>query len=98
MSTQQKRLTALQEQIVDALANDYESLEQIREMLDQPTPNDEIKSALWGLIEEGYVACYSPQKAGMDPVAHPDRQQLDSYWFGLTKQGERMLETLEVNH
>ena len=34
MSTPQKGLTELQEQIIDALANDYESLEQISEILD----------------------------------------------------------------
>lgn len=92
MSTKPKQLTALQEEIIDVLANDYENLQQIQGMLDHPVPIDEIESALWALIEEGYVACYQPTKTEMKPVAHPNRQQLDIYWFALTEKGEQILE------
>jgi hypothetical protein len=94
MSTKPKHLTALQEEIMDALANDYEDLQQIQGMLSQAVPTDEIKSALWVLIEEGYVACYQPTKTEMKFVAHADRQRLDGYWFALTERGEQILHTL----
>ncbi len=96
MSTKHKQLTTLQEQIIDALANDYEDIEQLRGMLDQPTPDEELKSALSALIKEGYVACYQPTKTEMKPVAHPDCQQLDDYWFGLTDKGEQLQQTLGI--
>ncbi len=76
MSTKHKQLTTLQEQIIDALANNYEDVEQLRGMLDQPTPDEELQSALWALLKEGYVACDHPTE--MKPVAHPDCQQLDN--------------------
>ncbi|MDW8141712.1 MAG: hypothetical protein RMJ90_05465 [Candidatus Bipolaricaulota bacterium] len=95
MSTKPKQLTRLQEKIIDALANDYEDLQQIQEMLDHPTHTDEITSALWALIGEGYVVCYRPTKTEMKPVTHPDRQRLDHYWFALTKRGEEILQALE---
>jgi hypothetical protein len=94
MSTQPKELTTLHEQIIDALANDYEDLQQIRGMLN--APESTIKSALWQLICEGYVACYQPTKTELKPVAHPDRQQLDNYWFALTPKGEQLLIGLET--
>lgn len=95
MSTTPKRLTALQEEIIDTLANDYEDLQQIQGMLDHPVPVDQLTSALWGLVEEGYIACYQPTKTEMKLVAQPDRQGLNSYWFALTKRGEQLLQTLE---
>jgi len=94
MSTQPKELTALQEQIIDALANDYEDLKQIREMLN--VPESDIQSALWQLICEEYIACYQPTKTALKPVAHPDRQRLDEYWFALTPKGEQLLIALET--
>jgi hypothetical protein len=94
MSTQPKELTTLHEQIIDALANDYEDLQQIRGMLN--APESTIKSALWQLICGEYVACYQPTKTELKPVAHPDRQQLDNYWFALTPKGEQLLIGLET--
>ena len=97
MNTQQKKLTKLEEQIIDALANDYENLEQIRNMLDQPIPDSKIKTTLWTLIQEGYIACYAPTKMTMKIVAHPERQHLDDYWYALTNRGEQLLITLETH-
>ncbi len=94
MSTKPEQLTILQEQIIDALANDYEDLKQIRGMLD--APESRIKSAIWTLIEEGYVACYQPTKTKMKTVDHPDRPALDEYWFALTPKGEQLLIALET--
>lgn len=96
MSTKPEQLTILQEQIIDALANDYEDLKQIRGMLD--APESQIKSAIWTLIEEGYVACYQPTKTEMKTVDHPDRQGLDEYWFALTERGQQLLQTLESSN
>lgn len=98
MSTKPKQLTTLQEEIIDALANDYEDLQQIQGMLDHPVPIDEIKSALWTLIEEGYVTCYQPTKREMKAVGQPERQQLDIYWFALTQRGEQVLQALISNN
>lgn len=96
MSTPQKGLAELQEQIIDALANDYESLEQISEILDSSVKLSQTKTALWTLIQEGYVACYVPTKTEMKPVAYPERRKLGAYWFALTQGGERLLSALEA--
>jgi len=96
MSTPQKSLTELQEQSIDILANDYESLEQIREILDSSVKLNQVKTALWPLIQEGYVACYVPTKAEMELVAYPERRKLDAYWFALTQGGKRLLSALEA--
>ncbi len=96
MSTKSEQLTTLQEQIIDALANDYEDLKQIRGMLEQAVPESEIKSTLWQLIREEYIACYQPTKTELKPVAHPNRQRLDEYWFALTPKGEQLLTVLET--
>ncbi len=96
MSTRQKGLTELQEQIIDALANDYESLEQISEMIDSSVTLSQIKTALWALIQEEYVACYAPTKTEMKPVTHPERRRLGASWFALTPKGEQILSALEA--
>ncbi|MBI3801976.1 MAG: hypothetical protein HY268_34035 [Deltaproteobacteria bacterium] len=94
MNTPQKGLTELQEQIIDALANDYESLEQISEILDSSGKLSQVKTALWTLIQEGYVACYVSTKMEMKPAAYPERRKLDAYWFALTQGGEQLLSVL----
>ena len=96
MSTRQKGLTELQEQIIDVLANDYESLEQISGMIDSSVPLSQIETDLWTLIQERYVACYAPTKTKMKLVTHPERRELGSYWFALARKGERLLSALEA--
>lgn len=96
MSTRRKGLTELQEQIIDVLANDYESLEQISGMIDSSVPLSQIETDLWTLIQEGYVACYAPTKTEMKRVTHPERRKLGGYWFALTRKGERLLSALEA--
>jgi len=93
MSTQQKKLTVLEKEIVDALANDYENLAQIREMVNLSEMNALMTSALWSLIQEKYVLCYltTPTKTEMEAVAQPERESLHDYWFALTKKGEQLL-------
>ncbi len=90
-------MTRLQEQIIDALANDFESIEQIRQMLDQPLTNAQIEAALWELIRETFVTCYEPIQTELKSVAHPERQRLGDYWFALTKTGEQSLIELETS-
>lgn len=97
MSTRQKGLTKLQEQIIDALANDYESLVQIREMLEHSVAEAQIENTLWTLIQDGYVACYGPTPAEMRIVPQPKRQKLADYWFALTKSGTQLLAALEAH-
>ena len=96
MSTRHKGLTELQERIIDALANDYESLEQISEMIDSSVKVSLLKTALWALIQAGDVACYAPTKTEMKSVAPPERRKLGAYWFALTQKGEQILSALEA--
>jgi hypothetical protein len=96
MSARQKGLTELQGQIIDVLANDYESLEQISGMIDSSVPLSQVKTALWTLIQEEHVACYAPTKTEMKLVTHPERRKLGGYWFALTSKGERLLSVLEA--
>ena len=96
MRPRDKGLTELQERIIDALANDYESLEQISEMIDSSVKLSLLKTALWALIQEGYVACYAPTKTEMKSGAPPERRQVGAYWFTLTHKGEQILSALEA--
>jgi len=96
MSAQQKGLTELQEQIIDVLANDYESLEQISGMIGSSVPLSHIEADLWTLIQEEHVAGYAPTKTKMKRVTHPERRKLGGYWFALTSKGERLLSALEA--
>lgn len=96
MSVQFKNLTELQTQIIDALANDFEDVERICEMVELDADRREIEAALWGLIEEGIVACYTPTKVEMRHVDTPDRPKLSAYWFALTEKGEQLLTALEA--
>jgi hypothetical protein len=97
MKTQQKKLAKLEEEIIDALANDYESLDQLRDMLSRPIPDNELKEALWTLTQEGYISCHRPTKTEMKSVIHPDRQHLSDYWYALTDTGEGLLGTIEAH-
>ncbi len=95
MSHQHKDLTELQECIIDVLANDYESLEQISEMVGPSITLSQVKATLWTLIQETYVACYAPTKTEMESVIYPEHQKLGTYWFTLTKKGEQLLSDFE---
>jgi hypothetical protein len=90
------RLSLLQQEIIDCLANDYEDLKQIHQMLDRSVSQAEIREALWGLIQGGYVACFEPSQTAMVPVPKPDLQRLDAYWFALSELGEKALAELEA--
>lgn len=94
MSTRQ--LTDLQVEIVGALANDYEDLAQIHAMVESDVERSEIASALWKLIELGYVTCYEPTRHDMTPVAEPEEARLQTFWFGLSDAGEAFLANLEA--
>ncbi len=96
MKTQQKKLAKLEEEIIDALANDYEGLNQLRDMLGQPIADNELKEALWTLIQEGYISCHRPTKTEMEAVIHPDCRHLSDYWYALTDTGEGLLGTIEA--
>ena len=96
MSTRQKGLTKLQEQIVDALADDYEDMEQIRNLIGVRATDRQIQEALWALLAEGYVAGYSSTKTAMKRITRPERPQLGSYWFALTKKGEQLFSALQA--
>ena len=94
MSTRTKELTKHQRDILDALANDYENIRHIRELIGFDISSKRLNDDLWTLIQEGYVGCFSSTAATMEPVRHPQRQGLNSYWFALTKLGEQLLSSL----
>ena len=96
MSTRTKELTKHQKRIIDALANDYENIEQVRELIGSDISSERLNDDLWTLIQEGYVACFSSTATAMQPVRHPQRQGLNAYWFALTKRGEQLLSSLSL--
>lgn len=95
MSGPTNDLTELQAEILDALANDFEDIQRIYEMIGSMATRGEVESALWRLVEKGLVACYAPGKTRMDLVHRPVRRLLDTYWFALSEEGERFLAALE---
>jgi hypothetical protein len=85
--------------ILDALADDFESLESLRghgevapyglAMVDE----SEIADALRALLEDGLIAAWEPsgEPVALVPVQTPDSgdSSLRSYWFKWTAEGER---------
>lgn len=94
MSTRTKELTKHQKSIIDALANDYENIKHVRELISSDLNSEHLTDGLWTLIQEGYVGCFSSTSTTMQPVRRPQRQNLNAYWFALTKRGEQLLSSL----
>jgi hypothetical protein len=97
MSPRLTELTDLKREIIDALANDYESLEQLHTLLDRPISQARLEKAVWDLIQDGYIACFTAAKTELTPVADPQRSRLSTYWFSLTEKGKELLSMLETS-
>ena len=94
MSTQPTKLSAHQAQIVDALADDYESLDQIRELVNVSVSPETLERELWRLVKLGFVSCHAPSATGLKRVPQPQRERLHAYWFALTAKGGRQLASM----
>ncbi len=81
----------LKHEVLEVLANDYEDLEQLRDLLGK-VPSQRLREALWELIQEGLVECLRPSRTALHPVSNPNPSELATYWFALTEEGERRLE------
>jgi hypothetical protein len=81
----------LKHEILELLANDYEDLDQLSDLLGQAVPPERLEEALRELIREGLVGCFRPSKTELRPVRTPDLSKLHTYWFALTEEGERRL-------
>jgi hypothetical protein len=81
----------LEKEIIDALANDYENLDQMHQIMNQSRKNTSIVDTLWSLIQEGYIACFLPVAAEMRLITQPERSLLSDYWLALTEKGEQLL-------
>jgi hypothetical protein len=82
--------------IMQALADDYESLDSLTNYYTEPGPasftQDEIPSALIELERQGLIQAlsYSEKEQSFHP-AELSMSKLEAFWFGLTKNGRASL-------
>jgi hypothetical protein len=87
------RLTKDQIEILDCLQDDYESVEQLRHMLEGRFTDRDIIKHLQALIEAGYVKCYEPTPTTLVHVLKCEPSRMRTYWFDLTDQGRAAIES-----
>lgn len=89
----------MKDQIVDCLANDYESFRLIADEVQrefssrgESVRDEQVMLELNSLISDGYVNVY--QYSEDDGDYHPvdfDRTKIEQLWFGLTPAGKALL-------
>lgn len=91
-----ERQDALEALVMDAIANDYESLAMIESEVAKwaseeglcPTP-EEIWKALSALMDKGFAKAYRITSTDVTEVqGQPDRRDLQDHYFLLTRDGK----------